>query len=149
MHLSNISKETIHDAVLQATEKAVSGNDYEVITDFHLILDTDTGNLSILDDNDTILTSVIIDEWSNFDTEDSLKTVASSLTAILRQMNKNGNFKNVNIFKPFSFVLEGDDREAVEELFIVDDDNVFLNGDLLQNLDKDLDDFLDQLMKEE
>ncbi len=148
MHLSNVSKESLRNSVVQAVKKAASDSDYEVITDFHLLLDTDTGNLSILDDNDVTLASVIIDEWSNFDTEDSLKVVASSLTAVLRQMNKNGDFKDVSIFKPFSFVLEGEDREAVEELFIVDDDNVFLSGDLLQDMDKDLDSFLDKLMKE-
>ena len=52
------------------------------------------------------------------------------------------------ILKPYSFVLEDDDHEVSEELYLVDDDIVIINEELMADLDKDLDDFLDQLLKE-
>ena len=54
----------------------------------------------------------------------------------------------MSVLKPYSFVLEDDDREAIEELYLVDDDIVILNDELMADLDKDLDDFLDKLLKE-
>ena len=50
--------------------------------------------------------------------------------------------------KPFTFVLENDEKETVEELYIVDDDLVIIDDDMMQDLDKDLDEFLDNLLKD-
>jgi hypothetical protein len=54
----------------------------------------------------------------------------------------------MSILKPFSFVLEQDDKEAVEELYLVDDDTVIIDPDLMQGLDEDLDKFLEDLLKD-
>jgi hypothetical protein len=54
----------------------------------------------------------------------------------------------MSVLKPYSFVLEDDDRETIEELYLVDDDIVILNEELMADLDKDLDDFLNKLLKE-
>jgi hypothetical protein len=45
-------------------------------------------------------------------------------------------------------VLEDDDKETIEELYLVDDDTAILHEDLMVGLDKDLDDFLDKLLKD-
>ena len=45
--------------------------------------------------------------------------------------------------------MYNDEKEPVEELYIVDDDLVILDTDMMmQDLDKDLDDFLDNLLKD-
>jgi hypothetical protein len=44
--------------------------------------------------------------------------------------------------------LEQDDKEAVEELYLVDDDTVIIDPDLMQGLDEDLDKFLEDLLKD-
>ena len=51
----------------------------------------------------------------------------------------------MSILKPYSFVLEDDDKETIEELYLVDDDTVILQEELMAGLNKDLDDFLDHL----
>ena len=50
--------------------------------------------------------------------------------------------------KPFSFVLEDDDRNTVADLYLADDDTVIIGDDLMKDLDSDLDSFFDNLMKE-
>ena len=45
-------------------------------------------------------------------------------------------------------MLENDEKEPLEELYIVDDDLVIIDRDMMQDLDKDLDDFLDNLLKD-
>ena len=54
----------------------------------------------------------------------------------------------MSIMKPFSFVLEQDDKEAVAELYLVDDDTVIIDPDLMEGLDEDLDKFLENLLKD-
>ena len=54
---------------------------------------------------------------------------------------------NLPILKPFSFVLEDDDHDLQTELYVVDDDMVMIDPELMKNLDEDLDSFFDQLMK--
>jgi hypothetical protein len=56
--------------------------------------------------------------------------------------------ENLGIIKPYSFVLEDDDKESIGELYVVDDDTVIIDSELMANLDQDLDDFFDKLLKE-
>ena len=44
--------------------------------------------------------------------------------------------------------MEQDDKETVEELYLVDDDTVIIDPDLMQGLDEDLDKFLENLLKD-
>ena len=55
---------------------------------------------------------------------------------------------NMSILKPFSFVLEDDDKESLAELYIVDDETVIIDPDLMEGLDDDLNDFLNTLLKD-
>jgi hypothetical protein len=56
--------------------------------------------------------------------------------------------ENMSILKPFSFVLENDEKEPVAELYLVDDETVIIDPDLVQGLDKDLDDFFKKLFED-
>jgi hypothetical protein len=56
--------------------------------------------------------------------------------------------ENMSILKPFSFVLENDEKEPVAELYLVDDETVIIDPDLMQGLDKDLDDFFKKLFED-
>ena len=53
---------------------------------------------------------------------------------------------------PFSRKETGRKDHAADspvcELYLADDDTIILGGDLIENLDHDLDDFLDDLLKE-
>lgn len=50
----------------------------------------------------------------------------------------------VSILKP---VLVDEDKETVTELLLVDDDTMLVNDELLKGLDKELDDFLKELLE--
>ena len=54
----------------------------------------------------------------------------------------------MSILKPFSFVLEDEDKESIAELYLVDDEMVIINPDLMEGLDEDLNNFLDNLFKD-
>jgi hypothetical protein len=56
-------------------------------------------------------------------------------------------FEKEYIFKPFSVSLVDKDLVVIEELYFLDDDTVKLNGDIWDNMEKDLDDFLKNLLQ--
>jgi len=53
------------------------------------------------------------------------------------------------VLHPFSFVLIDDERETLCDLYLVDDDQMLLDTELLKGLDKELNDFLANLLKDE
>ena len=69
-----------------------------------------------------------------------------STREVLRK--NNAIVDNLGILKPYSFVLEDDDKEHLGELYLADDDTIIVGGDLMEDLDQDLDTFLDDLLKE-
>ena len=54
----------------------------------------------------------------------------------------------MGILKPFSFVLEDEEKTFIAELYVADDDTVILGGDLMEGLDQDLDNFLTDLLED-
>ena len=66
---------------------------------------------------------------------------------VLCRMKENGSFDKLTILKPYSFVLVDEDKETISELLLVDDDTLLVNDELLKGLDKELDDFLKDLLE--
>lgn len=136
---------SLKNIVAQATEKYPNNdNQFKIVTDFHITVDTANGTVVICDDEETLLSSGVIDELCSCD-EQAVETIFKNGLA---QMDKDGIFNTVGIYKPFSFLLEDTDNETIAELLIVDDENVFVSDELLKGLDKELNEFLADLMKD-
>ncbi len=99
------------------------------------------------DDDDNEITRCVIEEW--IDNKDD--NFYAGVTTILRQSLKKLSkvIDKMGILKPYSFVLEDDEKENIAELYIADDDTIIISGDLMEGLDKDLDHFFDELMKDQ
>ena len=52
------------------------------------------------------------------------------------------------ILKPFSLVLIDEDKETISDLYLVDDDTLIFDDELLKGLDEELDEFLKKLLSE-
>ena len=72
--------------------------------------------------------------------------MTSTLRSLLNTHKQ--KIEQMSILKPYSFVLEDDDRENIAELYLVDDDTVIIDEELMAGLDKDLDEFLANLLKD-
>ena len=88
----------------------------------------------------------VVEQWIENKDDDFYQNVAATLRSSLHKQKE--KIEQMSILKPYSFVLEDDDKETIEELYLVDDDIVILNEELMADLDKDLDDFLNKLLKE-
>lgn len=146
MTISNTSTLNLRAAIEQAVNHFAKDDDFMVVTDFHMHVDTDSGEVGIADDTEAMIASAIVEEWIDMDGDEEMEMMAHELKAILSEMSTEGAFEQISVSKPFSFVLEDDNQETVEELFYVDEDLIVLNDDLLKDMDKDLDDFFENLM---
>ena len=120
MKLSQQSLSTIESAIQKAAGKYVCGCDQTAVTDIHLQPDQTSGQLTIYNDDDEELANVMIEEWATYDGDD---------------------------FMPYSFVLVDEDKETVAELLLIDDDTLLVDDELLKGLDKELDEFLKNLLE--
>ena len=122
-----------------------SENEASVLTDIHVRVSQDSGELLAFDDDDQEITRCVVEQWIDNKDEDFYDEVARTLRVVLRTNAKTAD--NLGILKPYSFVLEDDDKENLGELYLADDDTVIVGGDLMESLDSDLDAFLKDLLK--
>ena len=147
MKLSTSSHTLVVSCIQKALDKYVSGN-AQVITDIHMQVDMESGQLLISDDDDIVLAEQQIPEWESANPENFYTDVEIALKRALNQLREEGALENVKILKPYSFVLEDSTKETVAELLMMDDEEtLFLNDELLKGLDEELNTFLKDLLE--
>lgn len=147
MKLSQQSQSIIEATIQKAVAKYTCNCEQTIVTDIHLQPDQASGQLTIYNDDDEELANIMIEEWTTYDSDDFLENIEPSLRNILCRMKDADDFDKVTILKPYSFVLVDEDKETVAELLLVDDDTILVNDELLKGLDKELDDFLKELLE--
>ena len=124
----------------------VEESEASLLTDIHIRVSQDSGEMLAFDDDDVEITRCVVEQWIDCKDENFYDEIAECLRGLLR---KNAEIiDNLGLLKPYSFVLEDDDKQHLGELYLADDDTIILGGDLMQNLDQDLDGFLDELLKD-
>ncbi len=132
--------------VAQKFPAQLSEEDNTVLTDIHVRVSQDSGELLAFDDEDNEITRCVVEQWIDNKDENFYDEVAKTLRDVMRKNSE--TIDNLGILKPYSFVLEDDDKENLGELYLADDDTIIVGGDLMENLDSDLDSFLEDLLKE-
>lgn len=136
----------IERAIRKVAEKFPKDIEASILTDIHLRVNQETGELTAFDDDDNEITRIVVEQWIGNTDDDFYE----SITSIIRKCidREKALVESMSIIKPYSFVLEDEEKENVAELYVVDDDTVIIDPEMMPNLDKDLDDFLDKLLKD-
>ena len=137
----------IERCIRRTAEKIPANPETSLMTDIHVRVIQDSGEAITYNDNEVEIARGVVEQWIN-NTDDDFYT---AIPPIIRKCidNQKELVDNMGIMKPYAFVLENDEKEPVEELYIVDDDLVIIDPDMMQDLGKDLDDFLDNLLKDD
>lgn len=136
----------IERVVRKISEKFPAGTEASKMTDIHMRVTQETGELMIFDDDENEITRCVIEQWIENKDDNFYEQIASILRRSIEKQRKLA--ENLSILKPYSFVLEDDDKEPVTELFVADDDTVIIDTELMKGLDKELDDFFEELFKD-
>ncbi len=141
-----------NEQTLQQVERALKkvagkfppAEEASVMTDIHLRVTQETGELVAFDDDDNEINRCIVEQWIDNKEDTFFDDVAKTLRSVINKHKQ--EFEQMSILRPYSFVLEND--ENIAELYVFDDDIVILDEELMKGLDKDLDDFLTKLLEE-
>lgn len=118
--------------------------DSSVVTDIHVRVSQGSGEMLAFDDDDNEVTRCVVEQWINNNDEDFYNGVEQTLISTFSALSTIAD--SLGILKPYSFVLENDDKDTIAELYIADDDTVIIGKDLMEGLDSDLDLFLEKLL---
>ncbi|MCM1311569.1 MAG: hypothetical protein NC206_00350 [Bacteroides sp.] len=148
MNFNQQTATIVREAIRQAANKYAETEECNnIVTDFHIYIREKECKIEICDDEDTLLAAADFQPlFAEMPEKARLADMQINklLQHELHDMNKGKEFDNVNIFKPFSFLLENPDDETFEELLIVDDNNVIVCEELLKGLDEFLHHLLDE-----
>ena len=132
-------------ALRKVAEKFPNSIEASVLTDVHVRVNQDTGEVQFFDDDDKEVTRCVVEQWIENKDDDFYEHVTSVIRGCIEK--EKDLIDNLSILKPYAFVLEDDDRESVAELYVADDDTVIIDSELMKDLDKDLDNFFENLLK--
>ena len=132
--------------IRKVIQKFPADDDNALLTDIHVRVSQDSGEMLAFDDEEQEITRCVVDQWIENKDEDFFDKVTELLREELKRASE--QVDAMGIMKPFSFVLEDDDSETIAELYLADDDTVIIGGELMEDLDQDLDAFFEELIKE-
>lgn len=144
MPLSTQTQESLKNAIKEMAKNFITAEE-TTVTDFHIYVNGENGDLTIYNDDDKPLARVHIKEWENSNDEKLFEKV---LRGELSKMQEEGVFDSINIVKPYSFVLVDEEKEAIVDLLYIDDDTLILSEDLLKGFDEEMNDFLKHLLED-
>jgi hypothetical protein len=145
----NISEQTfqqIDRAIRKIVDKYPTTVEATLMTDIHIRVTQETGEMVAYNDDDVEINRCVVEQWINNADDNFYEKIASVIRKCLDKQKD--TIEQMSILKPFSFVLENDDKESVEELYLVDDETVIIDPDLMEGLGEDLDAFLEKLLKD-
>lgn len=146
MKTSEQTIQQIERAIKKVADKFPSSEEATIFTDIHIRVNQETGELVAFNDDDQEITRVIVEKWINNQDDNFYNEVAKQLRKCIEHAKD--LVENLAIIRPYSFVLEDEDKENIAELYVVDDDTIIIDPDLMEGLDEDLNDFLDKLLKD-
>ncbi len=142
----NASEQTyyqIERALKKTAAKCPTLADDPMLTDLYLQVKQESGELLIFNDDDQELTRCVVEEWIGNNDEkfyDDIQPVLRQAIEAQKEL-----VDGINILRPYSFVLVDDEFETIAELYLVDDETLIINHELMEGLSDDLEKFWQEL----
>ncbi|UKK49302.1 hypothetical protein L6475_04950 [Prevotella sp. E9-3] len=146
METTEQTLQQIDRAIRKIADKFPAQHEATQLTDIHICVSQDTGELTAFDDDDNEITRCVIEQWIDEKSDDFYEQAASVLRQSLQAQSE--LVESMSVLKPFAFVLENDEKDEQHELYVVDDDTIIIDPIMMDNLDEDLNTFFENLMKD-
>jgi len=127
-------------AVKESLKNYESKGDSNSLGDLFLYDDNEDNSLVIYDDMDRILNKVQLPD-------DLSSNLIHTMRQVLQQAGREHLFDRDYIVKPFTVSLVDKDFVVLEELFFLDDNTIKVNDTIWANIERDLDNFIDNLLQ--
>ncbi len=150
MTTQEILKQTLHDAFVTALMKVQSLN--ITLSDMYvqLIEEDDNVYVVIYDDNDSeILKSRVEKDADQEDnTLNNTAFVTTLLTDVVFSTDLIDLFNEIDYNGPFSLLYVDGNMEVLSEILTIDKENIVIGDEFWEKMDKELDEFFENLMSD-
>lgn len=146
MNASEQTLQQIKRALRKAASKFPSDAECFPLTDLLLQVKQESGELLVYDDDDRELTRCVVEEWIDNKDENFYAAIQPVLKQAITELRDVTEY--VAVLKPYSYVLIGEDKETIADLYLVDDDTIVISGELMKGLSEDLEHFWEELSNE-
>jgi hypothetical protein len=146
MKATEQTTQQIERAIKKIADKYPATQEASTLTDIHIRVTQESGELMAFDDDDKEITRCVVEQWIDNKDDDFYEQIVPILRRCIEKQK--ALVDGMGILKPYSLVLEDEDKEHMGELYVVDDDTVIIDSELMADLDKDLDDFFNKLLKD-
>ena len=140
------TKQSLERFFNKIAQKLPSCDEPSLMSDIHVRVSQESGDVMAFDDDENEITRCVVEPWIDNKEDDFYDKVTSQLRQQMTAMSQ--VVEGLGVMKPYSYVLEDDDKDSIAELYVVDDEPIIVGGDLRDGLDEDLDHFFNQLMDE-
>ena len=127
-------------AIKEGLTNYESKEDGNSLEDLYLYHDKEDNSFAVYDDTDLLLNKVKLPKDRSFN-------LVHILRQVLQQAEKKQLFDRDYIVKPFTVSLIDKDFIVLEELFFLDDDTIKISDAMWADIEKDLDEFLENLLQ--
>lgn len=145
-----VSKQTltqVNEVLKELSKRFPSDSEEKTLTDISIQFRSESGELVLLTDDDEEICSAVIDEWIDNKDEAFLTTVKETLLSCIHEHRE--LLESLSLLHPYSLELVDEMKETISELYLVDDNTlIFDSEELMKNLEEDLDNFIEKLLKE-
>jgi hypothetical protein len=138
----------LRSAVAESLKNYARTNDGNFLSDLYLYYDAGNQTLVFFDDLEKELFSIHLHDTTVVWGEDILQEIKDTTRYVLRGMKEERAFDKEFIYKPFTVGMVDADFIVEDELFFVDDRTHKAGSDLWPEINRELDEFFKNLMKE-
>ena len=111
MKATDQTLQQLERALRKVTEKFPLTEEASLLTDIHIRVTQESGEVMVFDDDEQELTRCVVEQWIDNKDDNFYNDVASALRAVINKHKD--SVDNMSILKPFSLVLEDDDKETI------------------------------------
>ncbi|MBO7247522.1 MAG: hypothetical protein J6V02_04160 [Bacteroidaceae bacterium] len=129
----------------QALSKYRQSTENTLVTDIYLQPVRSSSELLVYDDEEE-LKVISVPQLNDMAADTFYADMENILRKTLQLIDSSDSLDSLSVWKPFSFVMVDEDSENFYELMLMDDDTMLASQTLMEGLDKELDDFLYELL---
>jgi len=137
----------LKSAIVESLKSYELNNEGDFLDDLYLYYDSENYTLALFDDAEKELFSIPLEEVSISSESDILQEIIDTAKYVLNGLRVERAFDKEFICKPFTVSLVNSDFSIEEELIFLDDHTMKPENDLWFGIEKELDEFLENLMQ--
>ena len=124
------TKQSLERFFNKIAQKLPSCDEPSLMSDIHVRVSQESGDVMAFDDDENEITRCVVEPWIDNKEDDFYDKVTCQLRQQMTAMRQ--VVEGLGVMKPYSYVLEDDDKDSIAELYVVDDRRLFVIAEAMR-----------------